>query len=77
MMKIGDTVICAYAGQTDKLKTHATYEVLNVIDYEGKGSHVSVYDLEAGEAVQGDYSVKRFMLKGDMINQVLENAKHG
>ena len=76
-MQIGDKVICVYAGQTDQLRTHGNYEVLAVIDYEYKGSHITVFDLDRNITVNGDYSHKRFMLESDVIKQVLENAKNG
>lgn len=76
-MQIGDKVICVYAGQTDNLKTHGNYEVVAVTDYDYKGSHVTVFDLDNDTLVKGDYSHKRFMLESDIIKQVLENAKNG
>lgn len=73
MFKVGDIVICAYAGDTDKLNTHGEYKVVNV---PYKGTHIEVECTNTGEFINGTYLNQRFMSKDSMVKQVLENARN-
>lgn len=71
MFKVGDIVICAYSDGTDNLVTHNEYEVLET-SRDSCGERIVV----RGEERTGDYYASRFMVKTDMIKQVLENARN-
>lgn len=75
-MKIGNEVVCVYApAEYLNIKTQGTYVITAV---HKEPNHELNIDLSNEYGIPcGTYNARRFMLKDEMIKQVLENAKNG
>lgn len=73
-MKVGDIVICAYAdlGKHKALTTGAEYVVSTTFE----DGDVGVVTNTPANSYRGKFAAGRFMVKTDMIKQVLENARN-
>ena len=74
-MQVGDKVVCAFAGACSNVRTHGEYIVTALYEDDGHHLNIDVSTLEGKPC--GTYWAKRFMLKSNVIEQVLENAKNG